>query len=552
MDMQVVIPMSGFGERFLRAGYTVPKPMIPVHGRPIIGHVVDMFPGVDDIIFICNRQHLETPAYRMRETLARLCPGGRIFAVEPHKLGPVHAVLKASALLDPARPTIINYCDFNCYWDFSHFAHYVEQLGVDGAIPAYTGFHPHMLGSTSYAYVCEMGGWVEDIQEKTPYTDEPMREYASSGTYYFKSGAMAVEYCQRAIEEGLALNGEYYASLVYKPMLRDKRKVIVYPLQHFMQWGTPEDLETYLGWSRAFEHLGGIAPRRARQAGAVMVPMAGAGSRFVREGYALPKPLIPVSGVPMVVQAARDLPQGDRLVFVVRRDMPSLASITTALLRDFPSSCIKVLDALTDGQARTCLLALDEVDDDQPLTIGACDNGVLYDVDRFEGLMADPDVDVIVWAARRHPNAARRPEMYGWIDLVGEDIRAVAVKKPLSNPASDPIIIGTFTFKRAADFRRSAERSVARNAQVSGEYYIDTCINDAVALGLRCVPMEVDAYLCWGTPDELRTFEYWQSCFHKWGSHPYRLEKDARASREVINALEAQFTAFSAELGPSQ
>ena len=52
--MQIVIPMSGFGERFRRAGYSVPKPLIEVEGKPMIGHVIDMFPGETDFVFICN------------------------------------------------------------------------------------------------------------------------------------------------------------------------------------------------------------------------------------------------------------------------------------------------------------------------------------------------------------------------------------------------------------------------------------------------------------------------------------------------------------------
>ena len=56
--MQIIIPMSGFGERFRRAGYTVPKPLIEIENKPIISHVIDMFPGDNEFIFICNQDHL--------------------------------------------------------------------------------------------------------------------------------------------------------------------------------------------------------------------------------------------------------------------------------------------------------------------------------------------------------------------------------------------------------------------------------------------------------------------------------------------------------------
>ena len=53
--MQIIIPMSGFGERFRAAGYSIPKPLIEVDGKTIIQHVVEMFPGENDITFICNK-----------------------------------------------------------------------------------------------------------------------------------------------------------------------------------------------------------------------------------------------------------------------------------------------------------------------------------------------------------------------------------------------------------------------------------------------------------------------------------------------------------------
>jgi hypothetical protein len=152
--------------------------------------------------------------------------------------------------------------------------------------------------------------------------------------------------------------------------------------------------------------------------------------------------------------------------------------------------------------------------------------------------MQDADVDAIVWGFRGHSPAQRRPQSYGWIDSEGDIVRGVAVKEPLRDPATDPVVIGTFTFKRASAFAEAAERMIARDARINGEFYVDTCINDAIALGLKVVLFEVDAYLCWGTPDELRTFEYWQSCFHKWRGHPYHLSLDARVPLDAVDSLE--------------
>ncbi len=541
--MKIVIPMSGSGERFKRAGYALPKPLIEVEGRPIIAHVLDLFPGEQDVLFICNRVHLEAPEFDMAETLRRCCPSAEIVAIEPHRLGPVHAVAQVFDRLDADQPTIVNYCDFACTWDWGHFKRFVAEAGCDGAIPAYRGFHPHSLGPGRYAYMRERGGWLLDIREKQPFTADPMAEYASSGTYYFASGRAVRHYFAETMRRGLEVGGEHYVSLAYKPMLEDGLSVAVYELQHFAQWGTPEDLAEYEGWSRAFARLAAPRGPPPRHAGTVMVPMAGLGARFAAAGYAIPKPLIAVSGAPMAAQAVGDLPRADERVFVLRRDLSGFDDIARALGERYPEARVVALDGPTDGQARTCLMALDGIDPDLPLTIGACDNGMLYDGAAFEALLAEPTNDILVWAARGHPGAARRPEMYGWIEADGGHIRRISVKRPLVRPERDPIVIGAFTFKRAGDFAAAAERLIARDGRVNGEFYVDSAINDAIELGLGCRLFEVDHYLCWGTPDDLGCFEYWQSCFHKWAAHGYRLERDARVPADRVASLERRYAA---------
>lgn len=547
--MQIIIPMSGFGERFRRAGYDTPKPLIEIDGKPIIAHVIDMFPGETDFTFICSREHLAEPAYRMEETILRYCPTGKVIGINPHKLGPVHAVLQIADQIDLGRPAVVNYADFTCYWNWRHFRDFVKLSRCDGAIPAYKGFHPHTLGTTNYAYMRETDGWVDDIQEKQPYTDNRMEEYASSGTYYFANGRLMLDAFNGVKEQNLNVGGEFYVSLAYKPMLAQGRPIAVYELQHFMQWGTPEDVAEYNGWSNAFRRM--IDTTHAGQrhfGGSVVVPMAGLGKRFSDEGYVTTKPLIPVSGQPMVVQAVRYLPAADRYVFVLRKDMQGVEEISATLKTEFPSVLVEVVEEVTEGQACSAAIGFDSLvraagADTGPITFGACDNGALYDEERLAALVADPDTDVIVWAVRGHANALRRPTMFGWIDAVGDKIRNISVKVPLEDPSRDPIVLGTFTFRRAADFRRCFERLKARDARVNGEFYLDTCINDALELGLNCRMFEVDSYLSWGTPNDLRTFEYWQSCFHKWEGHPYSLEQDPHvapgSTRTLLNSYSA-------------
>jgi hypothetical protein len=163
-------------------------------------------------------------------------------------------------------------------------------------------------------------------------------------------------------------------------------------------------------------------------------------------------------------------------------------------------------------------------------------------------LVEDPTVDIIVWGIRGYPNAIRKPEMYGWIEAEDGEVRSISVKAPLDNLATDPIVLGTFTFRRIEDFRRAFDRLTARDGRTNGEFYIDSLINDAIALGLKCCLYEVESYLCWGTPNDLKTFEYWQSCFHKWAGHQYDLALDSRIPKEQVRILEKRYSPFTPDL----
>lgn len=523
--MQIVIPMSGFGERFKRAGYKVPKPLIEIDNKPIIQHVVEMFPGDNDIIFICNEDHLKNKKYKMRKILTKVAPNALIVAIKPHKLGPIHAVLQSIKFIDQSQPVIVNYADFSCDWNFFDFCKTIEELDCDGAIPCYRGFHPHSIWSNYYAYVPEIDLLATDIQEKKPFTRSPREEFASSGAYYFKTAKLMLKYFDRCISDNLSVGGEYYASMSYKPMIDDGLKIHVYELNHFMQWGTPVDLEEYRYWSNIFNSMLDEDDPPSHS-GSLMIPMAGLGSRFQTEGYSIPKPLINVSNKSMAVQALLDLPKTETQMFIFRENMYGEKKLKQELIINSSSPKFVSLDYLPEGQAITCVDGSNELIKDDPVTIAACDNGMLYDSGLFDSLM-ESSADVIVWAARGYPGAIRSPHMYGWIDVEESGlIRKISVKTPLNNPSKDPIVVGTFTFKRLSDFLLSVENLKNRQGKVKGEYYVDSVINDAIGLGLRCVIFEIDYYIGWGTPNDLKTFEYWQSCFDGWDSHPYKMSAD--------------------------
>lgn len=522
--MQIVIPMAGSGSRFARAGYTEVKPLIPVDGKPIIAHVVDMFPGERDFLFIAADSHLATTP--LRAVLEALVPGATIAAIPPHKLGPVHTTLAAAEHIRDDEPVIVNYCDFSVAWDYHHFRHTLAALRPAGALTAYRGFHPHSLGPNLYAYLRERDNYLIEIREKGCFTEDRLQEYASSGTYYFESGALLKQTFRAAVERGLSTNGEYYASMPFNLLVEAGRPVYVYELDQFLQWGTPEDLAEYRGWSDYFARYAHWRPSLPDSDGAVLVPMAGAGARFSRAGYDQPKPLVPVAGVPMVARALDTLPPARQWIAVCLSEHLRHPALEQALGAGRRRLDIVPVSELTLGQASTCLLARERFDPGAPLFIAPCDTALVYDEARYSALTACPDVDCLVWTFRNHPHANRNPRQYGWVRADGSGaVQAIACKAPLGDDVrGDPGIIGAFWFREARFFLEAADTLIAEDRHVNGEFYVDSVIAVLAEQGRRARIFDVDHYICLGTPDDVRTFEYWERYFSGAPHHPYRRE----------------------------
>ena len=246
----------------------------------------------------------------------------------------------------------------------------------------------------------------------------------------------------------------------------------------------------------------------------ILIPMAGAGSRFKKEGYKTSKPLILVNQKPMVVEATSHLPKGEKYIYICRVNNIENDHIDKEIKKHYSDAQFIVINELTDGQAATCLLAKDEINNNEELIIGACDNGMIWNEKKF--LFEKNEADCLVWSFRNNVTVVNKPEAYGWVEVNEEKFaKRASVKVPISNnPISDHAIVGTFWFKKGKYFVEGAEKMISNNRKINNEFYVDECINELIEIGLKVKVFEVDKYICWGTPNDLRTYEYWQD-FHK-------------------------------------
>lgn len=528
--MNIFIPMTGYGSRFVAAGYRELKPFIPVMGKPVIEWIVKgMYPKDVQFIFVCRGEHLQKDP-SMKEKLLALAPGAIIVTIEDWvKKGPVYDVLRAYRALCADKDfhkedgCIINYCDFYMTWDFQTFAEEAKARDCDGAVPCYTGFHPNLLPQNNFYASCltdEDDNLIE-IREKYSFEKDKTKAKHSPGVYYFKNGAVMEKYCQILTEhEECAINGEYYASLPYNFMVKDGLKVWVpTDVPYFCQWGTPEDMREFVYWTDLIlqikKHTTERVPKQCGN-GKILIPMAGAGQRFADAGYRVHKPAIPTTDrydgteKPMVVCATEDLPgvaaDGSNVIYV-DRTFHREDGVEDAIRAYYEKAKFITIDRLTEGQACTCMLAKDYLDPEEELLIAGCDNGM--DIDRAAFEETKQTCDCIVFTYRHNESVLQNPNAYGWMltDEAG-NITGTSIKKAISDtPMEDPAVVATFWFRKAKVFFDATEKMIRENDRINGEFYVDQTVKHVLDLGYRAKIFDIDRYVGWGTPADYEGYQ---------------------------------------------
>jgi NDP-sugar pyrophosphorylase family protein len=231
--MQIIIPMTGEGSRFVNAGYSRLKPFIKIHGSPMIKWVVSMFPGEEQhITFICRRDQAANNRYFKKELLSAAPTAKTFFIKDWKKLGPAYDILMSSEVIDDDQPVLVSYCDFYADWNFKKFKSLVENEKIDGAVPCYTGFHPHLVHKKNLYASCHVDSkfYLKKISEKAQLNTNKEDDFYSPGLYYFRSGNILKKYCQLLVDSNQRINGEYYMSLPYNFLVKDGLKVICPPI----------------------------------------------------------------------------------------------------------------------------------------------------------------------------------------------------------------------------------------------------------------------------------------------------------------------------------
>ena len=234
-NMNVLIPMAGAGTRFEKAGYTFPKPLIDVRGKPMIQLVVESLNINAKFIFIVQKEHFEK--YALKHTLNLIAPNCEIVQVDGVTEGAACTTLLAEEFINNDEPLLIANSDQYLEWDSNQFMYSMTGDNIDGGILTFPSTHPKW----SYAEVGN-DGIVTRVAEKLPIS-----EHATVGVYYFRKGRNYVRAARKMIEKDIRTNGEFYVCPVYNECILNKEKIKIYEIDQASMWGlgTPEDLSFF-------------------------------------------------------------------------------------------------------------------------------------------------------------------------------------------------------------------------------------------------------------------------------------------------------------------
>jgi dTDP-glucose pyrophosphorylase/predicted HAD superfamily phosphohydrolase YqeG len=232
--LNVLIPMAGAGSRFAQAGYTFPKPLIEVNGKPMIQVVVENLNIEANYIFIVQKEHYEK--YNLKYLLNLIAPDCKIVQVDGITEGAACTTLLAKEFIDNDQPLVMANSDQFIEWDSNNVLYSFSADGIDGGILSFKSTHPKW----SYAKLDE-NGFVSEVAEKKPISDN-----ATVGVYFWKNGSDYVKYAEQMIEKNIRVNNEFYVCPVFNEAIQDGKKVRIKEIKGMWGIGTPEDLDYFV------------------------------------------------------------------------------------------------------------------------------------------------------------------------------------------------------------------------------------------------------------------------------------------------------------------
>ena len=491
--MKIIIPMTGRSLRFKKAGISIPKQFLEIGSKTVLEHIIKMFPGEKDINLIVNDDDYNNENYNIHfKKLEKY----KIVSIPFQKSGPGGALL-ASGLLETNKAVLINYCDFSNLWDWEQLKSFIGNNNLDGLIPAYKGLHPHSIYGNDYAFLKTFKGDVLEIKEKESFTSQKINEYASTGTYYFKTGSLAKFYLSKIFDSNNLINGEAYVSTAYQDMIDDGLRVKYFHIENFFQWGTPED---YTEFNYNIEEVKNVIDNKKIDCNKInlVIPAGGEGKRFKDKGYKKSKLLLDVDGKYLIHRILESFENQETTKLLIKESSNNLLDTIDNLNMEID---ILKISTKTKSQAHSTLELVKSIDNNLPILVHSADC-ILDKEINFQ----EVDYDVLVVTKSNYRRSHKFYSNYGWINTDDDKIRSLSIKQKPTNSNSS-VITGIFIFRNKDTYTELFEKTELKLAD-DKEMHIDFLIETALNSGMKVKEVRTQKSVMMGYPLEYELYKY--------------------------------------------
>ena len=229
----------------------------------------------------------------------------------------------------------------------------------------------------------------------------------------------------------------------------------------------------------------------------VLIPMAGAGSRFAEAGYTFPKPLIEVGNKPMIQVVTDNLNIEAHHIFIVQKEHYQKYNLETVLKLIKPNCSIVQVEGVTEGAACTTLLAKKLINNNNPLVIANSDQFVEWNANEVMYAFSTEGIDGgILTFQSTHPKwSYAKKNDSGFVSEVAE-------KKPISTNAT----VGIYFYKKGSDYVKCAEEMIEKNIRTNNEFYVCPVYNQLIEKGGKVRTKDIRKMWGLGTPEDLNNF----------------------------------------------
>lgn len=237
--LHIIMPMAGEGSRFVKAGWSTPKPLIKLEGKPLFLHAIDSV-KIDDVpmkySFIVRKEHIDN--FCIDKAIKAILPDANVYFVEKTTRGAVETCLIASEGIDDNDAVVVMDCDLEFtsdkYKDLIHKS-LDNPNASGGALVTFSSNSPKY----SYAEVGKDGLVIRTAEK------EVISNNALCGAYFFVSGKEFKKVANELVNAPME-KPELYVSLLFNKLIAKGSPVYIAPMELYRSYGTPEELQQYL------------------------------------------------------------------------------------------------------------------------------------------------------------------------------------------------------------------------------------------------------------------------------------------------------------------